>query len=236
VKPRILIVEDERAISEPLAEHLEREGFDAEVAGTVSAASEAFDRNPHDLILLDVMLPDGDGRDLCRRIRSGSDVPIVMLTARGEEVDRVVGLELGADDYVVKPFSARELVARIRAIMRRGRAGARMGAIAIGDLRLDPGARSLTKADEPVDLAAKEFDLLHILMANAGQVMRRETIMDEVWDPHWFGPTKTLDVHVSWLRKKIEDDASSPRYITTIRGVGFRFATPEELAAADDDG
>jgi two-component system response regulator RegX3 len=229
---RVLIVEDERAISEPLAEHLEREGFDPEVAGTIADASDAFARNPHDLILLDVMLPDGDGRDLCRQIRTGSDVPIVMLTARSEEVDRIVGLELGADDYVVKPFSAGELVARMRAILRRGRAGARKGPIEIGALRLDPAARTLTKAGQPVELAAKEFDLLHLLMANAGQVLRREAIMDEVWDPHWFGPTKTLDVHVSWLRKKIEDDPAAPRYITTVRGVGFRFAAPEELDGA----
>jgi DNA-binding response OmpR family regulator len=157
-----------------------------------------------------------------------------MLTARGEEVDRIVGLELGADDYVVKPFSAGELVARMRAIMRRGRAGARRGPLEIGALRLDPSARTLTKAEQPIELAAKEFDLLHLLMANAGQVMRREAIMDEVWDPHWFGPTKTLDVHVSWLRKKIEDDPASPRYITTVRGVGFRFAAPEELDGAGD--
>jgi two-component system response regulator RegX3 len=233
MKPRILIVEDERAISEPLAEHLEREGFEPEVAGTVSAAADAFDRDPHDLILLDVMLPDGDGRDLCRQIRTRSDVPIVMLTARGEEVDRIVGLELGADDYVVKPFSAGELTARMRAIMRRGRAEARDGPIEIGALRLDPASRTLRRSDEPVDLAAKEFDLLQMLMAHAGQVLRREEIMDEVWDPHWFGPTKTLDVHISWLRKKIEDDPASPRYITTIRGVGFRFASPEELGGHD---
>ncbi|MFN8232337.1 MAG: response regulator transcription factor [Actinomycetota bacterium] len=229
MKTRVLVVEDERAISEPLAEHLEREGFDAEVAGTLAAASDAFSRDPHDMILLDVMLPDGDGRDLCRQIRKGSDVPIVMLTARGEEVDRIVGLELGADDYVVKPFSAGELVARMRAIMRRGRAGARRGPIEVGVLRLDPAARTLTKAERPIELAAKEFDLLHLLMANAGEVLRREEIMDEVWDPHWFGPTKTLDVHISWLRKKIEDDPASPRYITTVRGVGFRFATREDL-------
>ncbi len=211
-----------------------REGFDPEVTGTVSAASEAFERNPHDLILLDVMLPDGDGRDLCRQIRKGSDVPIVMLTARGEEIDRIVGLELGADDYVVKPFSVGELVARMRAIMRRGRAAARKGPIQIGELRLDPASRTLMRSDVPIELAAKEFDLLHLLMANAGQVLRREEIMDEVWDPHWFGPTKTLDVHISWLRKKIEADQASPRYITTIRGVGFRFAAPEELGGPAD--
>jgi two-component system response regulator RegX3 len=228
VKQRILVVEDESAISEPLAESLEREGFDADVAATVAAARDAYRRQPPDLVLLDVMLPDGDGRDLAREIRRDSDVPIIMLTARGEEIDRVLGLELGADDYVVKPFSMRELTARIRAIMRRGRGAERRGPIEIGDLVLDPSARTLTRAGEPVELAAKEFDLLHLLMANAGDVLKREQIMDEVWDPHWFGPTKTLDVHISWLRKKIEDDPSTPRYITTIRGVGFRFLAQEE--------
>jgi len=222
------MVEDELAISEPLAGSLEREGFEPEVAPTLEAAREAYRRQPPDLILLDVMLPDGDGRDLAREIRKSSDVPIIMLTARGEEIDRVVGLELGADDYVVKPFSARELTARIRAIMRRGRLSERRGPIEIGDLRLDPASRTVTKAGDPVELAAREFDLLHMLMANAGRVLRREQIMDEVWDPHWFGPTKTLDVHISWLRKKIEDDPSNPRYITTMRGVGFRFLAPEE--------
>ena len=224
----ILIVEDEQAISEPLAESLEREGFGTEVAATVASAREALRRRPPDLILLDVMLPDVDGRDLAREIRRDSDVPIIMLTARGEEIDRVLGLEIGADDYVVKPFSVRELTARIRAIMRRGTGRGRPGPVEIGDIRLDPASRGVTRAGEPIELAAKEFDLLHLLMSNAGEVLRRERIMDEVWDPHWFGPTKTLDVHISWLRKKIEDDPSKPRYITTIRGVGFRFLAPEE--------
>jgi two-component system, OmpR family, response regulator RegX3 len=228
MRPRILVVEDESAISEPLAESLEREGFDAEVASTVETAQAAFEQRKPDLVLLDVMLPDGDGRDLAREIRRSSDVPIIMLTARGEEIDRVLGLELGADDYVVKPFSMRELTARIRAIMRRGRSSERKSPVEIDDLHLDPGARVVTKAGEPVDLAAKEFDLLHLLMSRAGEVLTREEIMDEVWDPHWFGPTKTLDVHVSWLRKKIEDDPSNPRFITTIRGVGFRFLAPGE--------
>ncbi len=234
MKPRILVVEDEQAIAEPLAENLEREGFTAEVAATLADAMGAYQRQTPDLILLDVMLPDGDGRDLCRDIRKESDVPIIMLTARGEEVDRVVGLELGADDYVVKPFSAREVVARIRAIMRRGRLAERRGPIDVGALHLDPASRTLAKDGEPLELAAREFDLLHLLMANAGQVVRREQIMDEVWDPHWFGPTKTLDVHISWLRKKIEDDPSHPRYITTVRGVGFRFASNDNLAAGDE--
>jgi DNA-binding response OmpR family regulator len=230
VKPRILVVEDEETISDPLVESLEREGFEAQVAGTIAAAREALHRSSPDLVLLDVMLPDGDGRDLARDVRKASDVPIIMLTARGEEIDRVVGLELGADDYVVKPFSFRELLARIKAIMRRGRAMDRPAPLAIGDITLDPAARTVAKHDDDVELAAREFDLLHLLMAHAGEVLRRERIMDEVWDPHWFGPTKTLDVHISWLRKKLEDDPSDPRYITTIRGVGFRFATDDELA------
>jgi two-component system response regulator RegX3 len=225
---RILVVEDEEAISEPLVESLRRDGFEAEVAGTVESAREALQGRPPDLVLLDVMLPDGDGRDLAREIRRDSDVPIIMLTARGEEIDRVLGLELGADDYVVKPFSSRELTARIRAIMRRGATQRRSTPIEIGDIRLDQASRTVTRGGRPVELAAKEFDLLNLLMSNAGQVIRREQIMDEVWDPHWFGPTKTLDVHISWLRKKLENDPSKPRYITTIRGVGFRFLAPRE--------
>lgn len=224
---RILLVEDEETISEPLAEHLERDGFEPEVAANLVEARAALERRMPDLILLDVMLPDGDGRDLAREVRRISDVPIIMLTARGEEIDRVLGLELGADDYVVKPFSARELSARIRAILRRSRPDRRPGPIQVGDLVLDPAARTVTKGGEPLELTAREFDLLHLLMANAGQVVRREQIMDEVWDPHWFGPTKTLDVHISWLRKKLGDDAQDPRYIATVRGVGFRFLVPE---------
>ena len=224
----MLVVEDESSISEPLAEHLVREGFEPQVAPSLAEARIAFDRDEPDVVLLDVMLPDGDGRDLCREIRRGSDVIIVMLTARGEELDRIVGLELGADDYLVKPFSVAELVARIRAIQRRGRSGtSRRGPIAIGEISLDPSARIVSKGGRPIDLAAKEFDLLRLLMSRAGEVIGREEIMDEVWDPHWFGPTRTLDVHISWLRKKLEDDPGTPRYITTVRGVGFRFASAE---------
>jgi two-component system response regulator RegX3 len=227
---RVLIVEDESSIAVPLEQHLAREGFEPTVAPSLAEAREAYARVGPDVVLLDVMLPDGDGRDLCREIRAGSDAIIVMLTARGEEVDRIVGLELGADDYVVKPFSARELVARIRAIQRRGiTAASRRGPITIGDLSLDPASREVTKTSEVVELAAKEFDLLHLLMSRAGEVVGREEIMDEVWDPHWFGPTKTLDVHISWLRKKIEDDPAAPRYISTVRGVGFRFASPDQV-------
>jgi two-component system response regulator RegX3 len=225
-KPRILIVEDEPAISEPLAEGLRREGFAADVAATLAAAREAYRTGPPDVVLLDLMLPDGDGRDLAAEIRRDSDMPIVLVTARGEEIDRVLGLELGADDYVVKPFSIRELAARVRAILRRGRPRDARRPIRIGDVSLDPSSRTVTKDGHEVPLAAKEFDLLHLLMSHAGRVLRREQIMDDVWDPHWFGPTKTLDVHIAWLRKKIEDDPAEPRYITTVRGVGFRFLAP----------
>ena len=228
MKPYILVIEDEETISEPLAEHLNREGFAAKVTPTLAAARESIGKQMPDLILLDVMLPDGDGRDLARDLRRDSDIPIIILTARGEELDRVLGLELGADDYVVKPFSARELVARVRAILRRGKTERPPGPIEIGTLRIDPGSRTVTKEGSPVDLAAREFDLLHLLMANAGKVCKREEIMDEVWDPHWFGPTKTLDVHISWLRKKLGDDPNDPRYIATVRGVGFRFVPAEE--------
>ncbi|MCA1726298.1 MAG: response regulator transcription factor [Actinobacteria bacterium] len=229
-KPRVLVVEDEPAISEPLAESLTREGFVPHVAPTAAAAREAFAADRFDCVLMDVMLPDGDGRDLAKEMRSGSGVPIIMATARGEELDRVLGLELGADDYVVKPYSAKELAARIRAVLRRGRPPTqRRDAITVGDITLDPGSRAVTRAGQPMDLAAREFDLLHMLMRGAGTVQRREDIMDEVWDPHWFGSTKTLDVHVSWLRKKLEDDPAKPRYITTVRGVGFKFASAEEL-------
>jgi two-component system response regulator RegX3 len=228
VDSRILVVEDEPGIAEPLAAHFAREGFVATIASTVAEARAALQREAPDLVVLDVMLPDGDGRDLCRELRASSTVPIVMLTARGEDVDRIVGLELGADDYVVKPFSAGELVARIRAILRRtGRDHVRR-LIEIGDLRLDLDARTIDKAGVPVALAAREFDLLALLMQHAGRALRREEIMDEVWDPHWFGSTKTLDVHIAWLRKKLEDEPAHPRYITTIRGVGFRFADPED--------
>jgi two-component system response regulator RegX3 len=228
-QPVVLVIDDEDSIQKLLNAALERDGYRIVGARDAAEGLIAFEREQPDVILLDVMLPDGDGRDLAREIRTGSDVPIIMLTARGEEIDRVVGLELGADDYVVKPFSARELVARIRAILRRGAGTSRMGSITVGAITLDPGARTCTKNGDTVELAAKEFDLLHYLMANAGTVLRREDIMDEVWDPHWFGPTKTLDVHVSWLRKKIEDDPAAPVYIVTVRGVGFRFVSPDDL-------
>jgi DNA-binding response OmpR family regulator len=236
VSRKILLVEDETSITEPLGEALRREGFDMHVAGTVAEALEGAARLEPDLILLDVGLPDGSGFDVCRDIRRDSQVPIIMLTARGEEADRVVGLELGADDYVVKPFSAREVVARIRAVLRRADSapGAAMsGPIEIGEVRLDPDRREVTKDGETVDLSRKEFELLQLLMQNAGSVVKRERLIDEVWDVNWFGSTKTLDVHISGLRKKLGDDSSEPRYVHTVRGVGFRFASPEEAGEGE---
>ena len=231
-KRRILVVEDEESISEPLAAALRREGFDPVVAGTVADGMEAFRTRSPDLVLLDVMLPDGDGRDLLRQIRSISRAPVVMLTARSEEMDRVVGLELGADDYVTKPFSAAELIARIRAVLRRTSAPAPTGeaALEVGDVHMDLNTRSVARGGQTVELTLKEFELLRMLMEQAGRVVKRTELMDEVWDPNWFGPTKTLDVHVSSLRKKLEDDPGDPRYIHTVRGVGFRFASPDELS------
>jgi two-component system response regulator RegX3 len=226
----ILLVEDEPAIVEPLVESLEREGFALQVAGTVAGALEAVTRLRPDLVLLDLMLPDGSGFDVCREVRRQSQVPIIMLTARGDEADRVIGLELGADDYVVKPFSAREVVARVRAVLRRASATPRADGdepIEIDDVRLDPATRSVARAGAPVEVTRKEFDLLRLLMGNAGVVVTRERLIDEVWDVNWFGSTKTLDVHVSGLRKKLGDDPGAPRYIHTVRGVGFMFAAPD---------
>jgi two-component system response regulator RegX3 len=176
------------------------------------------------------MLPDGSGFDVCRELRKRSHVPIIMLTARGEEADRVVGLELGADDYVVKPFSAREVVARIHAVLRRTDAPepADEATLEVGDLRLDPARHEVTHRGETVELSRKEFELLRLLMRNAGSVVTRERLIDEVWDPNWFGLTKTLDVHVSGLRRKLGDDPSEPRYLHTVRSVGFHFSSPGE--------
>ena len=230
---RILLIEDEESISEPLTAALEREGFDVVGAATAADGREAFRTRSPDLVLLDVMLPDGDGRDLLREFRSSSRVPIVMLTARGEEMDRVLGLELGADDYVTKPFSAAELVARIRAVLRRAAAPAPAGerVLEVGDVRVDLDRQLVTRAGDPVELTVKEFELLRALVERAGKLVRREAIMSQVWDPNWWGSTKTLDVHVSSLRRKLGDDPAAPRYIHTVRGVGFRFASADELSS-----
>jgi DNA-binding response OmpR family regulator len=229
----ILVVEDEPSIAEPLVRALEREGFTPVHAGTAAEALELAASERPRLVLLDLALPDGDGRDVCRALRRDSDVPIVMLTARGTETDRIVGLELGADDYVVKPFSSGELVARIRAILRRAEGGGQRQApvvLRLGALEIDEGRRVATVDDEPVDLTRKEFDLLMRLAREPGVVVRREDLMADVWDENWWGSTKTLDVHVSSLRRKLGEDPAEPRYVHTSRGVGFRLATPEELS------
>ena len=230
-KRTILLVEDETSITEPLAEALAREGFDTKVAATAAEALDLAARIEPDLVLLDVMLPDGSGFDVCRELRQRSQVPIIMLTARGEEADRVVGLELGADDYVVKPFSSREVAARIRAVLRRADAPTQPDdrPIEVGELRLDSAKREVTKDGAVLELSRKEFELLQLLMRSAGSVVTRERAIDEVWDTNWFGSTKTLDVHVSGLRRKLGDDSNEPRFLHTVRGVGFRFSSPEEL-------
>ena len=226
-RPRILFVEDERSISEPFSKALAREGFEPVTAFTAAEALALADRIEFDLVLLDLNLPDGDGRDVCRALRRKSDVPVVMLTARGTEMDRVVGLELGADDYVVKPFSGPEVIARIRAVLRRASKGpGAAGPQAIGELVVDPGARQALLAGEELELTRREFDLLARLAQDAGNVVTREELLASVWDANWYGSTKTLDVHVGTLRRKLGDDAEDPTYIHTVRGVGFRMAAP----------
>jgi two-component system response regulator RegX3 len=214
---RILVVEDEDEIAEPLVEGLRREGFEVTLASTGQAA---LDAPVPDLILLDLRLPDIDGIEVCRQIRTRSDVPIIVVSARGEEVDRVVGLELGADDYVVKPFGFRELLARIRAVMRRARAENEDDSLRAGSLEIDVRARRAVLAGRELLLTTKEFDLLAVLASDPGVVIGREQILREVWNTDWFGPTKTIDVHVASLRRKLGD----PRWIETVRGVGLRLA------------
>jgi DNA-binding response OmpR family regulator len=232
-RPRILLVEDEESISEPFSRALAREGFEPVVARTAADALKLAALVEPELVLLDLMLPDGDGRDVCRELRRRSDTPIIMLTARGTETDRIVGLELGADDYVVKPFSGPEVIARIRAVLRRSRRDAEaQPRLTFGRLEIDQDARRVRVGDEDLDLARKEFDLLLELAEAPGRVLTRDHLMARVWDENWFGSTKTLDVHIGTLRRKLGDDPANPRYIHTVRGVGFRFATEEELASS----
>jgi two-component system response regulator RegX3 len=230
VKPRVLFVEDEDSISGPFSSTLRREGFEVTVAESLAEARavDAFD-----LVLLDLMLPDGDGRDFARELRAtGSEVPIIILTARGTELERVVGLELGADDYVVKPFSGAEVIARMRAVLRRVKPSApTVTDLEVGPLRVELGARRAFLEGDELSLSRKEFDLLVELMSHAGEVVTREDLISRVWDENWFGSTKTLDVHVGWLRGKLGDDASAPRWVHTVRGVGFRFTGPAEWAS-----
>jgi len=220
---RLLVVEDDPTIAGPLCTGLTREGFAVDHVDTGSAALSADDV---DLVLLDLGLPDLDGRAVCRELRARSAVPIIVVSARGEEIDRVTLLELGADDYVVKPFGFRELVARIGAVLRRvsdGRQPVDQQAVIVGDVRIDPRARKVTVAGEAVALTPKEFDLLAYLAADLGAVRTREEIIRDVWDENWWGSTKTLDVHVASVRKKI-----GPGLIETVRGVGFSLVSPDE--------
>jgi two-component system response regulator RegX3 len=231
-RPKVLFVEDESSISGPFSRALAREGFEPVVAATAKRALELADEIEPDIVLLDLTLPDGDGRDVCRALRMRSSVPILMLTARGTETDRIVGLELGADDYVVKPFSGGEVIARIRAVLRRtggrGQTAATPEPVTVGELELDPGARRARLQGAELQLSRKEFDLLTELVTHAGRVVTREDLMSRVWDENWFGSTKTLDVHIRWLRQKLGDTPEDPKYLHTVRGVGFRFTAPEE--------
>ena len=218
--PRVLVVEDDEPIAEPLIRAIRRDGHDAHWARTGTEALAAVGTNAFDLIVLDLGLPDMDGIEVCQRFRRADrDLPILLLTARSEELDTIVGLDAGADDYVTKPFRIGELLARIRAQLRR-----RSDTIVTaGGVRVDLAARRAWQDEAELDLTTKEFDLLALLVREAGAVVSRERIMAQVWDEHWFGSTKTLDVHVSWLRRKLRDDPAAPRYISTVRSVGFRF-------------
>jgi two-component system, OmpR family, response regulator RegX3 len=215
----ILVVEDEDAIADPLVDGLRREGFDVSRVATGEAALEA---TPTDLVLLDLRLPDVDGFDVCRRLRERSRVPIIVVTARGEEADRVVGLELGADDYVVKPYGLRELIARIRAVSRRAASLGPNGTLRVGDLEVDERARRASLDGSELELTPKEFDLLAALARDPGAAVSRQRLLAEVWQTSWYGSAKTIDVHVAALRRKLAD----PGWIETVRGVGFRLRVP----------
>ena len=220
----VLLAEDDPAISEPLARALRREGYEVGVAADGPGTLEAARAGGIDLIVLDIGLPKLDGLEVCRRIRSaGQSIPVLILTARADEVDTVIGLDAGADDYVTKPFRLAELLARVRALLRRGASETRV----VQGVRLDTDARRAWLGDDEIELTSKEFDLLALLVAEAGKVVTREQIMRQVWDSKWWGSTKTLDMHVSWLRRKLGDDAHNPQFITTVRGVGFRFERGE---------
>jgi DNA-binding response OmpR family regulator len=226
----VLVVDDEPIVREVVVRYLTREGHRTLEAADGIAARDVIEDADLDLVVLDLMLPGTDGLELCRWIRGRSELPVIMLTARGEEADRIVGLELGADDYVTKPFSAREVAARIRAVLRRvedapGDAPA-AGRLSVGELVLDPAGRTASFAGEPLELSRKEFEVLELLAREAGRVVTRERLLEEVWETTWFGSTKTLDVHVSGIRRKLGDDPSAPRYLHTVRGVGFRLEEP----------
>jgi two-component system response regulator RegX3 len=222
---RVLVVEDEESFSEALSYMLRKEGFEVAVADTGTGALEEFDRSGADLVLLDLMLPGLSGTEVCRQLRQRSNVPVIMLTAKDGEVDKVVGLELGADDYVTKPFSSRELVARIRAVLRRGSEADELvpGTIEAGPVRMDVERHVVTVDGRSAPMPLKEFDLLELLLRNAGRVLTRMQLIDRVWGSDYVGDTKTLDVHVKRLRAKVEPDPANPRYLVTVRGLGYKF-------------
>ncbi|MCV2395044.1 response regulator transcription factor [Actinotalea sp. M2MS4P-6] len=221
---RILVVEDEESYREPLAYLLRKEGFDVSLAATGPDALAEFDRGGADLVLLDLMLPGMSGTDVCRALRTHSQVPVIMLTAKDSEIDKVVGLEIGADDYVTKPYSSRELLARIRAVLRRHvePVEADDAVIEVGNVRLDPDRHVVEVDGEPTAFPLKEFELLEVLLRNAGRVLTRGQLIDRVWGSDYVGDTKTLDVHVKRIRAKIETDPANPTRLVTVRGLGYK--------------
>lgn len=222
---RILIVEDEESFSDPLSFLLGKEGFEVEVVDNGLDAITEFDRNGADLVLLDLQLPGQSGTEVCRQLRQRSSVPVIMLTAKDSEIDKVVGLELGADDYVTKPYSSRELVARVRAVLRRQAEPEELisNTVQAGPVRMDVERHVVSVSGEQVSLPLKEFELLEMLLRNSGRVLTRGQLIDRVWGSDYVGDTKTLDVHVKRLRSKIEPDPSNPRYLVTVRGLGYKF-------------
>ena len=224
---RILVVEDEISFSDPLSYLLRKEGYEVAVAETGPEALADFDRAGADLVLLDLMLPGLSGTEVCRAIRSRSNVPVIMLTAKDSEIDKVVGLEIGADDYVTKPYSSRELLARIKAVLRRLSEPEDLlpATIEAGPVRMDVERHIVTVSGEPTQLPLKEFELLEMLLRNTGRVLTRMQLIDRVWGSDYVGDTKTLDVHVKRLRAKIEPDPADPRHIVTVRGLGYKFET-----------
>ncbi len=224
---RVLVVEDEESISDPLSYLLRQEGFEVAVAATGPEGLAEFDRGGADIVLLDLMLPGLSGTEVCRTLRTKSSVPVIMLTARDSEVDKVVGLELGADDYVTKPFSSRELVARVRAVLRRGAEAEDLAPTALeaGPVRMDVDRHVVTVDGVQTPMPLKEFELLEMLLRNAGRVLTRGQLIDRVWGADYVGDTKTLDVHVKRLRSKIEPDPGAPQHLVTVRGLGYKFET-----------
>jgi len=224
---RILLVEDEESFSDPLSYLLRKEGYEVAVAETGPAALEDFDRGGADLVLLDLMLPGLSGMDVCRALRLRSSVPVIMLTAKDSEIDKVVGLEIGADDYVTKPYSSRELLARIKAVLRRGQEPEELKPVTLesGPVRMDVERHVVTVNGQDTALPLKEFELLEMLLRNAGRVLTRSQLIDRVWGSDYVGDTKTLDVHVKRLRAKVEPDPASPQLIVTVRGLGYKFET-----------